>query len=164
MTISARQQQTKSPNPTLEDLQPLYQAVAHGCLAGMHQQSLDEVYVGRISRGDNFYSTRKLGAVSSNLGATASFFEQPWSHVSPTVTERDQGWLLNEAAQNLVSLGWLTEALEPMRAGLEAAVAEQAWNNAARSAISLGQLEISLGDVAAAAGSADRAVALAGAV
>ena len=30
--------------PTLEDLQPLYQAVAHGCQAGLQQEACDEVY------------------------------------------------------------------------------------------------------------------------
>ncbi|SKA69228.1 NB-ARC domain-containing protein, partial [Thiothrix eikelboomii] len=29
---------------TLEEMQPLFSAVAHGCAAGLHQQALDEVY------------------------------------------------------------------------------------------------------------------------
>ena len=37
--------------PTLEDLQPLYQAVAHGCQAGLQQEACDEVYRARIQRG-----------------------------------------------------------------------------------------------------------------
>ena len=36
--------------PTLEDLAPLYQAIAHGCRAGRHQEALDEIYVDRICR------------------------------------------------------------------------------------------------------------------
>src|SRR5439155_15267679 len=51
--------------PTLEDLQPLYQAVAHGCPGGVQQGACDEVYRDRILRGtgsDGFYSTKKLGA------------------------------------------------------------------------------------------------------
>ena len=39
--------------PTLDDLQPLYQAVAHGCHAGMQQEACDTVYIGRIMRGSN---------------------------------------------------------------------------------------------------------------
>ena len=38
-------------NPTLEDLQPLYQAVAHGCQAGMQQEACANVYFDRILRG-----------------------------------------------------------------------------------------------------------------
>lgn len=30
--------------PKLKDLAPLYQAIAHGCRAGRHQEALDEVY------------------------------------------------------------------------------------------------------------------------
>lgn len=33
------------PTPTLDDLQPLYQAVAHGCLAGMQQEAFGDVYI-----------------------------------------------------------------------------------------------------------------------
>jgi hypothetical protein len=61
------------PEPKLEDLQPLYQAVAHGCQAEMQPEAFDEVYYDRILRGQEFYSTRKLGALasSSNPGAAS---------------------------------------------------------------------------------------------
>jgi hypothetical protein len=85
------------PQPKLEDLQPLYQAVAHGCQAGIQEEAL-EVYRDRIVRGNEFYSAKKLGAFGSDVGAIACFFEQPWSRVSPALTEPAQGWLLNEAA------------------------------------------------------------------
>ncbi len=60
--------------PKLADLAPLYHAIAHGCRAGRHQEALDEVYVGRISRrlpDGRFeaYSVHKLGAASSDLAA-----------------------------------------------------------------------------------------------
>ena len=48
------------PQPTLDELQPLYQAVAHGCLAGVQQEACNKVYFDRILRGSEFYSTRKL--------------------------------------------------------------------------------------------------------
>ena len=38
--------------PTLEDLQPLYQAVAHGCQAEMHHEAAEQVYHARIKRRD----------------------------------------------------------------------------------------------------------------
>jgi hypothetical protein len=68
---------TKEGNqPTLEDLQPLYQAVTHGCQAGLQQEACDKVYFARIQRGNEDYSARKLGAFGSDLGAVACFFEQ----------------------------------------------------------------------------------------
>ena len=147
--------------PTLEDLQPLYQAVAHGCQAGRQEEARAKVYSDRILRGtriDGFYSTRKLGAFGSDLGAVACFFEQPWSRVTPALTEVNQAWLLNEAATRLRALGRLTEALEPMRATMEVNASKREWENAAVCASNLSDLELKLGEVAAAVGDAERSV------
>ncbi len=136
--------------PTLDDLQPLYQAVAHGCLAGMQREACDKVYRDRILRGtgpDGNYSTFRLGAVGADLGAVACFFDRPWSRVSLNLRPSTQGWLLNEAAYSLRALGRLTEALEPMRAGLETARKQEHWNNVATAAGNLSELELTLGEV-----------------
>ena len=147
--------------PTLDDLQPLYQAVAHGCQAGLQQEACDKVYFERILRGTEsggFYSSKKLGAFGSNLGAVACFFEPPWSRVSERLTPVHQAWLLNEAAFSLHALGRLTEALEPMRAGLERDLKREDWENAAASANNLSELEQTLGDFARAAKDAEVSV------
>jgi hypothetical protein len=144
------------PDATLEDLQPLYQAVAHGCHAGLQQDACDRVYFDRIGRGEEFYSTKILGAYGSDLGAVACFFETPWSRVSPALTEADQAWMLSSAAFNLRALGRLTDALEPMRAGLEMHIKEKAWKQAGGSAGNLSGLEVTLGEVAGAVGHAEQ--------
>ena len=41
----------EGPAPSLEDLLPLYQAVVHGCLAGLQQQACDKVYFDRFGAG-----------------------------------------------------------------------------------------------------------------
>ena len=74
---------------------------------------------------DGFYSTNKLGAIGADLAAVAAFFDEPWSRVSPNLSEADQAWLLNQAAFRLRALGRLTEALQPMRAGLEMRVQQK---------------------------------------
>ena len=144
--------------PTLEDLQPLYQAVAHGCLAGMQQAACHEVYTARILRRDEFYSVNQLGAFGSDLGAVACFFEEPWRRVSPALSEAVQAWLLSEAATRLRALGRLIEALEPMRAGLEARVKQENWKEAAINAGNLSELELTLGEVAGAVADAAQSV------
>jgi hypothetical protein len=149
------------PQPTLEDLQPLYQAVAHGCLAGMHGEARAKVYRDRIQRGREHYSTFKLGAVGADLGALACFFEPPWSRPSPWLTEANQAWLLHEAAFRLRALGRLTEALEPMRAGLEMNVKQEHWKAAAVQASSLSDLKQKLGEVAGAVADAEQSVSYA---
>jgi hypothetical protein len=89
------------------------------------------------------------------LGAVACFFETPWSRLSPAVTEAAQAWLLNEAAFRLRALGRLTEAVEPMRAGMEARVKLEQFDQAAISASNLSALELTLGEVAEAVGDAE---------
>jgi tetratricopeptide (TPR) repeat protein len=127
--------------------------VRHGVLAGRAEEARKQVYVERILRGtgdDGFYSRSKLGAISQDLGAVAAFFDEPWTRVTTAVSEPDRAWLLHEAAFLLRALGRLTEALGPMRAGLEMAVQQQDWANAARGASSLSELEVTLGDLPAA--------------
>jgi len=145
-------------HPTLEELQPLYQAVAHGCQARLQQKAYDSVHFARIRRGNDYYSTKKLGAFGSELGAVACFFEQPWSKPSRNLKKRTQAILLNNTAVRLRALGRLTEAIEPMRAGLEAAKRIEDWVEAAKDASNLSELELDLGEVAGAVGDAEQAV------
>lgn len=143
--------------PVLEDLQPLYQAVAHGCQAGMLQKAYD-VYHTRINRGQQFYSTRKLGAFASSLGAVGCFFDTPWNRLSLGLSEQSQALLLAVAAFSLCALGRLTEALEPMRAGLTMYVKQQNWRAAAKAASNLSELEVTLGHLAEAIRDAEQSV------
>ena len=147
--------------PTLEDLQPLYQAVAHGCLAGLQQRACAEVYHDRILKGTEsggFYSTKKLGAFGSDLGAVTYFFDPPWQRVSPALMDADQAWLLAVAAYCLRALGRLTEAREQMRAGHDALVTQSNWKQASINASNLSELELTLGDLAAAVQDAEQCV------
>ncbi|KAF0206299.1 MAG: WD repeat-containing [Gallionellaceae bacterium] len=144
--------------PTLAELQPLYQAVAHGCLAGMGQEACEEVYHARILRENEKYSTRKFGAFGSNLGAVTCFFDIPWSRISPALTKDTHGWLFDEAGSALRAMGRLVETIEPMRAALEMAVKQENWKNAAIGASNLSELELTLGELNAAVSDAGQSV------
>jgi len=157
--LSARTQEGDQPG--LEDLQPLYQAVAHGCQAGLQQETDEKVYYTRITRRDKKYAMNKLGAFGSELGAIACFFETPWSRVSPAFPEEVQGWYLNQAAFRLRALGRLVEALEPMRAGLDMGIKARDWKEASLRASNLSELELTLGEVAGAVGDAEQSVTFA---
>jgi tetratricopeptide (TPR) repeat protein len=143
--------------PTLEDLQPLYQAVAHGCQAGLQEDAFNNVFHPRLDRLQA-YGWKKLGAFGTTAGTIACFFETPWREVSPALTEAYQAWLLNEAALCLRALGRLTEALDPMRAGLEMRIKQEVWISAAIVANNLSELELTLGEVAAAVKDAEQSV------
>ncbi|MEO1083435.1 MAG: hypothetical protein AAFY88_04270, partial [Acidobacteriota bacterium] len=152
---------TEHQPDTLHGLQPLYQAVLHGCRAGRHEEAGADVYRDRILRGtggDGFYSTKRLGAFGADLGAVACFFDEPWRQPSPSLSEADQSWLLSQAAFRLRALGRLREAIEPMRAGLAMAIGSEAWKDAAIRASNLSELELTLGDVAAAVHDAEQSV------
>lgn len=145
--------------PTLEELQPLYQAITHGCLARLQKEAFDEVYLARILKGTAlFYSTQRLGAFGADLGAVACFFDEPWKSVSSALAESDGAWLLNQAAFRLRALGRLREAVEPMRAGLKAYVVDEKWEFAAVVASNLSELSLTLGDISDAVRSAQESV------
>jgi tetratricopeptide (TPR) repeat protein len=148
----------RKPNPVLEDLQPLYQAVAHGCQAGLQQEAYTDVYFQRIDRENEAYAIDKLGAFGSDLGAVASFFDEPWKRPASVFTPEAQAVLLTRAAFRLRALGRLTEAIEPMKAGLEMCIKLEAWKNAATVGGNLSELELTLGDVAGAAVDAEQSL------
>ena len=144
-----------------DGLQPLYQAVAHGCRAGLYEEARAKVYRDRILRGtgsDGFYSALKLGLIGSDLGAVACFFTVPWSRLAHELTENAQTWLLNEAACSLLALGRLIEALEPMHASLKICIEQKDWREATIRANNLCELELTLGDISCAVQDAERAV------
>lgn len=143
-------------------LQPLYQAVVHGCHAGKAADTCEQVYHDRILRGSSgpysFYSLRTLGLISADLAAVRCFFTVPWKELSVDLTAPAQNWLLSEAASFLRSLGRLEEAGEPMRAGLDAYVAREKWQHASILAGNLSELDLMLGNVASAVRYAEQSV------
>ena len=97
-----------TPKAWLAFLQPLYQAVVHGCRAGLYQQALDEVYCDRILRGTGSggnYSTFKLGAIGADLGQWPVSSLNPGSGWRQSLSVGDQAWLLSKAAFSLTRPG-----------------------------------------------------------
>ncbi len=140
--------------PSLEDLQPLLQAVAHGCHAGLHQQACDEVYWQRIYRGAEGYAHKKLGAFGPVLAAVACFFDTPWTAVTANLTPTDRNWITSEAGYALRALGRFDDAAHLFTTGLVDDIAAADWENAAITAGNLSGLWV-------AAGHLDRALAAA---
>jgi hypothetical protein len=150
--------------PKLEDLAPLYQAMAHGCRAGRQQEMLGQLYEARICRrrpdgGIEFYARRKLGAFGSDLAAVSWFFDEPYATPVAPLTPVYRSWVLSEAASLLRAQGRFAEAVPAERAGLRMDEAAKHWSNAAISASNLSQAELLLGEITAAIGTAERSVA-----
>jgi tetratricopeptide (TPR) repeat protein len=155
-----RSQADEHPD-TLEGLAPLYAAVAHGCLAGRHQEALVDVFWRRIRRGPKAFSWTKLGAFGADLAALSGFFDPPWRQSVAGLGGVWKGFVLNAAGFCLRALGRLPDAAPPMQAALEASIAQEDWQNAAIAASNLSQLHLAVGDLAQALDYARQCVDLA---
>jgi tetratricopeptide (TPR) repeat protein len=141
----------KEEPDTLEEMQPLFSAIAHGCAAGLHRGAF-RVFWDRIQRQDDFYTTSKLGAFSSDLAALAHFFELPWGRPHPNLKLADQGVVLNLAGFRLRALGRLREAVEPITAAVRLYATGERRSQyyrrqAALNGINLSDLLLTLGDI-----------------
>lgn len=133
---------------TLAAMQPLFEAVAHGCLAGRHDEACNEVYRKRIVREDSpdgYYSQKMLGAVGADLAACSAFYDQPWHTLSAHLSRKDQAWLFAVTAFDLRALGRIHDALKPLRTGFQLELQAEDWCNAAVSASNLSELELAIG-------------------
>lgn len=143
---------------TLDEMQPLFHAIGHACAAGGHEEAFRELYYRRVLRRNEKYIVHQFGAYAADLGALAAFFDAPWGGVSENLSPPCRGAVLNYAAFALRGLGRLAEAEAPEAAGLELAVAQRNWKNAAIAASNLSELRLTLGRVVAAVEAARQAV------
>jgi tetratricopeptide (TPR) repeat protein len=132
---------------TLEEMQPLISAVAHGCAAGLHQQALEEVYWSRVQRKEDVYIVKKLGVVSDDLAIVAHFFTILWRTPEASLQEMWQAGVLSWAGNGLRALGRLCEALESMQASFDMLVKQEDWEQVTVQANNLSELQLTLGDV-----------------
>ncbi len=116
---------------TLEEMTPLYEAVLHGCQAGLHQRAFDEVYWPRVCRGEEFFNKRVLGTHDLDLAVLTAFFEMPWSRPVEGLREESRACVLACAGAFLWAVGRLKEAGEPMALALAASKASKDWGGAA---------------------------------
>ena len=152
--------------PSLADLAPLYQAIAHGCCAGRYQEALDEVYRKRICRRGSdgrliFHSKSRLGALASDLAAISYFFEKPYVSVVASLNPEDQSWVFGEAGSGLSSQMRLRESLPAARTAMRTFELLSKLENAATQASNISDIELLLGDVEAARETGEQAVKLA---
>jgi tetratricopeptide (TPR) repeat protein len=140
--------QAKEYPDTIEDMNPLYAAVAHGCQAGRYQDAFDEVYRKRIQRKGEYFDLLNLGVFGSNLAVLSNFFDSPWDKPVADLTELQKGLVLEIAGFDLRALGRLKDAAQPMKSGLEARIAQESWKGAAIPANNISELYLTIGNIA----------------
>lgn len=132
---------------TLEEMEPLFAAVAHGCQAEKHKEVIYDIWWPRIQRREERYAEHKLGAFGSDLAALSNFFDSVWNRISNKLKDQEKAVLLNYAGFALRALGRLREAAQPMQAGLEMRIKQKEWKSAAINAGNLSELYLTLGEV-----------------
>ncbi|MCK5148182.1 hypothetical protein KAR48_15610 [bacterium] len=135
---------------TLEEMEPLFAAVMHGCQAGLYNEAEYDIYWKRICRGDEAFINHKLGAFGADLSCLSGFFETLWDKPATELTEHRKAVVLSWAGFALRAVGRLSEAAEPLKAGLEMYSNNKDWAYAAGSASNLSELYLTLGDVVSA--------------
>jgi tetratricopeptide (TPR) repeat protein len=146
---------------TLEEMQPLFAAIAHGCAAGLHQDAWQSVWFERVRRGNDYFIFSRLGAFNAGLGALAHFFDPPWGRPHPNLKVASQAVALNQAGAALRALGRLREALEPFSAAVETYKRGFPPVEVAIASSNVSELLLTLGDVGEAVAAAREGVAYA---
>ena len=132
---------------TLEEMEPLFSAVSHGCYAGWHIEALEQIYLPRIQRGGCLFSDLELGAYGADLSALAGFFNSQWGRLVDRLTEDHEEFILNQIGFVLRALGRLTEAVEVLKDAMQAGIRSNNWQHASRAAYNLSGLHLILGEI-----------------
>lgn len=154
---------TEGATPTLDHLAPLYQAIAHGCRAGRQEEAFENIYQRRICRRLSakeleFYASKRLGALGTDLAAISWFFDQPYATPIASFDLMDRAWLLNLAAAFLRAQGRFAEALPADRVSLRMAEDAKDFRNAAVAACNISQIELLGGQVSISLAMAEKGV------
>ncbi len=132
---------------TLEEMQPLFSAVSHGCSAGLYQKTWDDVYWKRIQRSDQYYLLYQLGNVSDDLALIANFFSLLWGQAAIELTPGCVSEALAIASYDLYSLGRLRESVEPMLLSINGFITQENWIEAAVTSSNLSEQLLIGGDI-----------------
>lgn len=132
---------------TLEEMEPLFAAMAHGCMAKMYEEAYYFVYFKRIRRGNSYFLFRQLGAFGSLLSVLSNFFDSPWSITAKEISDSTKAIVLNNAAATLRAVGRLRESVQPFEASLQLNEKNKNWRESANDFSNLSQLFLMLGDV-----------------
>jgi hypothetical protein len=86
----------------IQDMQYLFQAAIHGCKGKLYSEVLREIYVPRISRGEESYAATVLGASNALLSVLTYFFDNgDWGKPVDGLKDRDKLYVLMESGKYL---------------------------------------------------------------
>ncbi len=144
---------------TLEEMQPLFEQVYHGCAAGLYDEVFNDVYRDRIRRIDEHFITHKLGAWEIDLSLAKTFFLKGDLSQMPLVSKRSaQSWLLATAGLALFVTGRPKEAEELFIRKTNMQIEDKDWKNASVGYQNLAELQFRTGELESGLESARKAL------
>jgi tetratricopeptide (TPR) repeat protein len=155
---------------TLEEMQPLFEQVYHGCAAGLYDEVLDDVYWEKIYRRKERLIIYKLGAWETNFSLARIFFPDGDLSQMPLVTKKANmqiedkdwknasTWLLSEAGLALLNTGQPKEAEELIIRKTNMQIKDKDWKNASVGYLNLADLQFRTGEIDSGLGSAKKAL------
>ena len=130
---------------SLEGMIPLFNAVTHGCRAGLHEECWTEVFWPRICREGREYLVNALGAVSAELAMLSRFLSEPCPTAAHDLRPAHRAWALVHAGLAHRHLGNMRDAEAAMVAGREVHEREGDSNGLTNACRHLGQLYCIMG-------------------
>lgn len=98
---------------TIDEMEPLFQAMMCACRAGRETDALQDVYLQRIMRGKEFYAGYKLGSLSPLLAVLSQFFEdEDWTRPIAADPPLRQGLSTRDQLTVLTHVGWFLTATQ----------------------------------------------------
>ncbi len=143
---------------SLDQMQPLFEQVHHGCTAGLYDEVFEDVYLEKIQRKGKAFIIHILGAWEINLSLIRTFFPKGYLSKLPLVSKRsNQSWLLNEAGLVLLSTG-RKEAEEPLKTSIKLYIDDNQIGYASVGYQNLAGLQFRTGELASGLHSAEKAL------
>lgn len=134
-------------DPSLEDLEPLIEAIYHACNANCYDEAFN-ISRNRINKGNKFWLTRKLGAWETALSILQGFF--PYYDVSqePLAINPKYKWsILSEVGFCMMNLGYLNQAELSFKHSNQMALKSENWDDASISYRNLAYVYSLLGEL-----------------
>ena len=134
----------------IDGLGPLYQAVAHGCKAGMQQKACDDVYRNRILRGTGkfgYYSTGVLAQSATTLQQLAISSNSRGLRCRGTCPNGDDSGCSVKPHGDYAALGRLSEAIDAYRTVFQLCSEQREFRSAAALAVEISELYMMRGEI-----------------
>ncbi|NQE44503.1 hypothetical protein C5S31_00590, partial [ANME-1 cluster archaeon GoMg2] len=133
---------------TLEEMQPLFEQVYHGCAAGLYDEVVSGIYWKKICRWNEHFIIHKLGAWEISLSLIKTFFPEGDFSQMPLVSKKSfQSWLVNAAGLSLFYTGRPKEAEESFLRSVQLFIAAKNREYASRVYQNLAELQFRTGEL-----------------